>query len=437
MQVGLNEAARLAGKDQSTITRACQGGRLSFTKDESGNRMFDLAELERVYGPLRKPEGQTDPAPTADIAAITEALERAHAAEVTGLQREIRRLEDQVRLIETQCSQWQGQASQITRLLTDQREQAEGRRGRNGMTAGASRSLSRERWHSASSSFSAGKPHEMSKLTRRLLDAAHAIHLDAPEEITFQHSVLTQCALPHRAPPDDARVWQRRQGRTVLHVQTGAAYHPRTGAFVEIGLPYGPRARMILMHLNSEAVKARSPVVEVETSLTAFVRRVQGRPPTGPELAVFKDQLSRLAAATIRLAVDYDEGKAVQVDTKIVGGMELWFEKDERQRVLWPATIRLSLDYYESLSRHAVPLDERAIAALAHSAMALDVYCWLAQRLHRVPAAGQQISWQALHDQFGQGFARVRKFREFFLKQLRQVQRRLSCRPAGRGAGRV
>ena len=252
----------------------------------------------------------------------------------------------------------------------------------------------------------------MSKVTRRLLDAAHTIHLEAPEEITFQHSVLTQCALPHRAPPDDARVWQRRQGRTVLHVQAGAAYHPRTGAFVEIGLPYGPRARMILMHLNSEALKARSPVVEVETSLTAFVRRVQDRPPTGPELAVFKDQLSRLAAATIRLAVDYDEGKAVQVDTKIVGGMELWFEKNERQRVLWPATVRLSLDYYESLSRHAVPLDERAIAALAHSAMALDVYCWLAQRLHRVPSAGQQISWQALHDQFGQGYARVRKFRE-------------------------
>ena len=98
MQVGLNEAARLTGKDASTITRACQAGRLSFSKDESGNRMFDLAELERVYGPLRKPEEQT--VPTANIAAVTEALERAHAAEVNGLQREIRRLEDQVRLLE-------------------------------------------------------------------------------------------------------------------------------------------------------------------------------------------------------------------------------------------------------------------------------------------------------------------------------------------------
>jgi hypothetical protein len=119
MKVGLNEAARLAGKDQSTITRACQSGRLSFTKDEHGNRMFDPAELERVYGPLRPPEGPAAPPPTD---ALAEALERAHVAEVAGLQREVRRLEEHVRLLETQCSQWQAQAGQITRLLTDQRE---------------------------------------------------------------------------------------------------------------------------------------------------------------------------------------------------------------------------------------------------------------------------------------------------------------------------
>ena len=125
MQVGLTEAARLTGKDASTITRACQSGKLSFSKDEHGARLFDIAELERVYGTLRLPEEQTDPASASlDLAVITEALERAHAAEVQGLKREISRLEDQIRLLEAQCSQWQGQAAQITRLLTDQRERA-------------------------------------------------------------------------------------------------------------------------------------------------------------------------------------------------------------------------------------------------------------------------------------------------------------------------
>jgi len=260
------------------------------------------------------------------------------------------------------------------------------------------------------------------KVQRRLVEAAAAIMADAPDEITFLHSTLCQTCLPHRAPPDDAREWRRQQGRARLLVHAGAAWHAPTSEWVYPGLPFGPKARMILMHLSSEALKARSPVVEVEASLTAFVRRVQARPPTGPELTAFKEQLARLAAATIQLAVDYDENHTAQVDTKIVGGVDFWFKKNERQRVLWPATVKLSLDYFDSLQRHAVPLDERAIAALAHSAMALDIYCWLAQRLHRVPAAGQKVVWAALHEQFGQGYARIRRFREFFLIQLRQVQ---------------
>ena len=89
----------------------------------------------------------------------------------------------------------------------------------------------------------------------------------------------------------------------------------------------------------------------------------------------------------------------------------------------WCGGLRLSLDYYDSLTRYAVPLDERAIAALSKSATALDVYCWLAQRLHRIlPGKPQFVSWSMLHEQFGQGYDKVRFFRRFFLAQLRQVQ---------------
>jgi hypothetical protein len=37
------------------------------------------------------------------------------------------------------------------------------------------------------------------------------------------------------------------------------------------------------------------------------------------------------------------------------------------------------------------------IAALSHSALALDIYAWLAQRLHRIPPGKpQRVSWEAL-----------------------------------------
>ena len=114
---------------------------------------------------------------------------------------------------------------------------------------------------------------------------------------------------------------------------------------------------------------------------------------------------------------------ALQVNTQIIGAFNLWFEKDGTQRVLWPSTLKLSLDYFESLTRFAVPLDERAIAALAHSALALDIYCWLAQRLHRIPEGKPQlVPWTSLYDQFGQSYARLRKFREFFTFMLPQIK---------------
>lgn len=125
MQVGLTEAARLTGKDASTITRACNSGRLSFTKDEAGSRMFDVAELERVYGTLRTPEEQAHDAPGLDLTTLHDAELRAKDAEITALRREKRLLEDVITDLRQDREKWQQQAGQVTRLLADQRELAE------------------------------------------------------------------------------------------------------------------------------------------------------------------------------------------------------------------------------------------------------------------------------------------------------------------------
>ena len=256
---------------------------------------------------------------------------------------------------------------------------------------------------------------------KRLIRASAAIRQNAPEEITYQHTVLCQTALPVRRPDEGVRVWEREQGRAALRIEAGAARDPRSRKFVELPLPFGPKARMVLMHLNSEAIRRRSPEIEVEDSMTAFVRRLMRADPNGREIRAFKDQLSALSAATVRLATDQGE-RTGQVNTQIVGAFDLWFPKDARQRVLWPSTVRLSTDYFDSLLGHAVPLDERAIASLAHSAQALDAYAWLTQRLHRVPKeAPQFVPWPALQEQFGQGFTRVRDFRRKFLLTLHQV----------------
>ncbi len=268
------------------------------------------------------------------------------------------------------------------------------------------------------------KAREHLTLTRRqekLIEASDVIRSDPPERIDFLHTVQCQCGIPYKNPGEGVREWDRKQGGAVLRIEAGAAIDPRSGEFVKLGLPYGEKPRLVLIHLASEAVRNGSAVVDVEDSMTAFAKSL-GVEPNGQQLKALKDQLARLAASTVRMGI-MEEGRAVQVNTQIVSAFDLWFPKQPDQRVLWPSTVRLSQEYFQSLGRHAVPLDHRAVAALASSSMALDAYVWLAQRLHRVPPGKPQfITWAAAYEQFGQGFARVRDFRRQFLHTLAQVK---------------
>jgi len=260
-----------------------------------------------------------------------------------------------------------------------------------------------------------------SRIESRLLDVI--ANDDGNGPILYQHTIFCQTCLPYRDPGDDVRVWERSNGRAHLEVLAGKAMHPREGRFVELGLPFGPKARMILMHINQRALLAQSPIIEVEDSLTQFVGKVLKLDPKGRNIKAVKNQLSRLAAASIRLGIVRDD-QAITVNSNIVSAFDLWFPKDERQRVLWPSTVSLSLDYFQSLMSHAVPIDEAHIAALSHSSLALDIYSWLAQRLHRIPPERPQtISWLALFAQFGQGYNpdHICKFRQVFRVALKEV----------------
>jgi Plasmid encoded RepA protein len=254
---------------------------------------------------------------------------------------------------------------------------------------------------------------------RRLFDLSPP---DGDEAILYQHSVLCQTCLPYRDPGDEVRLWARRNGFLKLEVQAGRAYDGRREDFVDVGLPYGPKPRLVLYHLNAEALRTQSPVLELEDSLTAFVKRTLGLDAGGRNIRTVKDQLSRLSASDFRIGTSKDD-RSMTLKGSIVEGFELWTPRDVKQRVLWPTTIQFSPRYFESLMKHAVPLNETAIARLSHNAMALDVYTWLAQRLHRVEEGKTAlVPWPALHEQFGHGYERLRDFRRVFQRTLRQVK---------------
>lgn len=81
----------------------------------------------------------------------------------------------------------------------------------------------------------------------------------------------------------------------------------------------------------------------------------------------------------------------------------------------------LSERFYETMLEYAVPLSHSALSALKDSALALDVYSWLAHRLCRInKAKGVKVSWKNLREQFGQEYADPRNFKKAFRDALRR-----------------
>ena len=69
--------------------------------------------------------------------------------------------------------------------------------------------------------------------------------------------------------------------------------------------------------------------------------------------------------------------------------------------------------FFDQLRKHPVPVEEGAIRAISNNSVALDLYAWLAYRLHALPKS-TPVSWAALKGQFGAGCARMDNFKPTF-----------------------
>ena len=79
-------------------------------------------------------------------------------------------------------------------------------------------------------------------------------------------------------------------------------------------------------------------------------------------------------------------------------------------------------NFFEEITRSAVPVDLRAIRQLQRSPLAIDLYVWLTYRMSYLKKP-TLIPWRGLEAQFGSDYARPADFRRRFLRSLRQVLR--------------
>ena len=259
-------------------------------------------------------------------------------------------------------------------------------------------------------------PAERKRLLRRV-EVTHELmsELPAAEDLSFLHSGLCQTCLPHSRPAEDHAIWRRRSGRFSLLVQPGAvdtgAGEPRY-----VGVPYGPKARLILIHLQTEGIRSRT--VSLGPSLSAFLRSL-GLPVSGGprgSIGAIREQSLRIARCSFTMQwtdTDADGAERTVIsDTRLVDGLELWRASNGGE---WSATVELSERFHEHLRQHAVPLDKRGIAHLSGNSLGLDLYTLFAYRLPRLQR-DVHLRWHALQGQIGsneaQAFNLAQRIRE-------------------------
>jgi hypothetical protein len=250
---------------------------------------------------------------------------------------------------------------------------------------------------------------------RQVVEAASAYMSDEDASVGFLYSGWCQAALPHRRLPD-SKGWQVDGDRFCLIVEPGMRRGP-SGEPVHIGVPFGSRARLILIYLQSEALRTGSREIVLGKSLRDWMERM-GIPVGGKNLSAVREQTERISRC--RLTFEIRQGNRVGLANQNIMDSAIFLEPtdDEAQSSLFAQTARLSELFFEGLKRHPVPIEEAAIGAISNNSMAIDIYVWLAYRLHSL-SKPTPLSWRALKTQFGAGFAQMNNFKAKFLPNLR------------------
>jgi hypothetical protein len=161
-------------------------------------------------------------------------------------------------------------------------------------------------------------------IQNRVIGAAVEIDQDDPLGIIYQHSLFCQVALPRSRP--EGRVFERAYRNGSIRMHAGELWDGTR--WIEQPLPAGPKPRLALCHLNSEAVKTRCPVVEVDRSARKFMERLGLNTDGGSTYNLFKREMKALAACRMTLGFG-DAEHPVTVDAKPIRRFEAWLTHEK------------------------------------------------------------------------------------------------------------
>jgi hypothetical protein len=255
------------------------------------------------------------------------------------------------------------------------------------------------------------KARAVTKSDRQAIEAAASLLGEEESRLGITHAGFAMTSLPHKRIEET--LWRREGYRTTLLVESG---RDRRGNL--IGVPYGSFARLILLYLQTEAVRTGSPEVELGRSMKSWMGRMS-LTTGGRTYQLVTEQARRISACRLTFFTERNGGELrhngafVQDAISFAGVID-----DSDQPSLWQDRVRLDEGFWRSLKEHPVPVREEAIRAISTRSLAIDVYIWLAYRLHALTKP-TVVSWSAIHGQFGAGFKHARQIKPTFLEALK------------------
>ena len=270
-------------------------------------------------------------------------------------------------------------------------------------------------------------------------DLVAASRDDCPREggqvdVSFLHRGFCIMGMPLRQPKDSLRPFTRHDGRFALTIEPASISHP-DGGLINIGVPFGPKARLITMWMATEVQNPRRNTTGRVLELNGITDWLEalGIPARGGatgSIAATKDQFMRLAFSTFTMVLRGPNSEELfkresLIESGIFSGDDLArYRAGHVSQMAWPRMMVLTHNTYDRFLNDAIPIPTARLREVANNAMAIDILVYLSYRLPTLSRDDTAIlTWRDLMAQFGTGSASefASKFKDTFLQSIRRA----------------
>lgn len=198
----------------------------------------------------------------------------------------------------------------------------------------------------------------------------------------------------------------------------------------QVGLPFGARARLLIIWMTTQARLTNSRWLEIG-KVEEWLKEAGIIP--NPEACLgCKEQLFRLAFARFKmLLIDRGQKQTFFRSNQLVSSAIFGHEDLENYslgklgKVRYPTAIELSDEAYKTFTNQnqVIAVSSKQLSEISNNAMSIDIFLFLNFKLPQIaPGKTEVVSWRTLVKQFGSSETATR-FRYVFEDSIRHAMR--------------